>query len=213
VKEARLWWATELPYAIKKAWFTKKIHVKYGCPHCTERLTSPLLEAGEPERCPVCGFAFWVPGLTDQREYKLAEAKRLDQRIQDSMDENKYLERESLEPMRLTDPRRVLVLLGNGVLGWCVLVISLPLTIPLFLSHLLVEAVFEIIRDLVVDLADGEDSLILNVVGGLGCCAVIGLPLFFICMVASSYLGTALVGMGLPGLLVLWLILNLFSKK
>lgn len=46
--------------------------VKYDCPKCKARLTSPLDDAGAADTCPDCGFVFVVPG-TAERERLHAE--------------------------------------------------------------------------------------------------------------------------------------------
>lgn len=49
--------------------------VKYDCPQCKSRLTSPLDDAGKQDSCPDCGVSFLVPGVTERREV-LAQQER-----------------------------------------------------------------------------------------------------------------------------------------
>ncbi len=42
--------------------------VKYDCPGCKVRLTSPLMDAGKQDRCPDCGFALVVPATKEKLE-------------------------------------------------------------------------------------------------------------------------------------------------
>jgi hypothetical protein len=49
--------------------------IKYDCPQCKSRLTSPLNDAGKADSCPDCGAAFRVPGV-EERKRVLAERER-----------------------------------------------------------------------------------------------------------------------------------------
>lgn len=59
---------------IKKNIFGK-YDIKFDCPSCSSRLTSPLTEAGELDFCPSCGVKFRVPGKA-QREIYEARVQR-----------------------------------------------------------------------------------------------------------------------------------------
>ena len=79
---------------VSQNWFGKH-SVKYQCPHCGERLRSPLRDAGRTDNCPACRNRFVVPGLnvleqvsakeraaaerTSRAKAELTEAKRLEQ--------------------------------------------------------------------------------------------------------------------------------------
>ncbi len=46
---------------ITKGWFGAQ-KVRYGCPECSESLTSPLSDVGKTDFCPSCNVQFVVPG-------------------------------------------------------------------------------------------------------------------------------------------------------
>lgn len=52
-----------------------RYEIKYSCPKCKTRLTSPLLEAGDNDACPDCGASFRVPGIEQRKEYEAQLAK------------------------------------------------------------------------------------------------------------------------------------------
>ena len=52
---------------IKKT-VTGKYVVKYNCPHCDERLSSPLVDVSLEDTCPSCGNSYEVPGQTEKEQ-------------------------------------------------------------------------------------------------------------------------------------------------
>jgi len=72
---------TPLPCELAKGWFGAH-SVKYVCPHCGERLRSPLNEVGHDDSCPVCRRQFTVPGrelaaqLVEEKNLALANAEK-----------------------------------------------------------------------------------------------------------------------------------------
>jgi len=59
---------------IKKNIFGR-VEIKFDCPKCAARLTSPLLEAGEVDQCPTCATKFRVPGKQQREAYEAQLAK------------------------------------------------------------------------------------------------------------------------------------------
>lgn len=59
---------------IKKNIFGK-FEIKFDCPKCAIRLTSPLLDAGEVDQCPTCLTKFRVPGKEQRNAYEAKLAK------------------------------------------------------------------------------------------------------------------------------------------
>ncbi|WP_430453831.1 zf-TFIIB domain-containing protein [Rhodopirellula europaea] len=52
-----------------------KYEIKFDCPKCGVRLTSPLLDAGEIDDCPDCRTKFRVPGKQQREAYEAKLAK------------------------------------------------------------------------------------------------------------------------------------------
>ena len=59
-------------YEISKNWLGFR-SVKYSCPHCGERLRSPLGDAGKQDSCPNCNSPFLVPGKDSLERFKAAK--------------------------------------------------------------------------------------------------------------------------------------------
>ncbi len=76
-----------IPYEIKAGIGGPSI--KYGCPTCSTKLTSSLMEAGSSEFCPQCGSEFSVPGVKE----KAAELHK-QQALQKAKDEQNLRKRE-----------------------------------------------------------------------------------------------------------------------
>jgi Zn-finger nucleic acid-binding protein len=61
-------------YIVRKSLLGKRF-IKYACPNCSGDLESPIEEAGQNDRCPVCDGVFVVPGELEQRKLRMeAEA-------------------------------------------------------------------------------------------------------------------------------------------
>ena len=58
---------------VSKNWFGRD-SVKYQCPHCGERLRSPLRDAGKADNCPACRNRFVIPGSEFLKQ--VSEAQR-----------------------------------------------------------------------------------------------------------------------------------------
>ena len=54
--------------------------VKYSCPHCRERLKSPLTDAGKTDSCANCRRQFVVPGKTDLQRERLRQEEETKQK-------------------------------------------------------------------------------------------------------------------------------------
>ena len=54
--------------------FHRKPSLSYDCPHCKERLKSPLMNAGTEDTCPYCHQLFTVPGEKKKQEYEVKRA-------------------------------------------------------------------------------------------------------------------------------------------
>lgn len=85
--------------------------VSYDCPHCNERLRSPLSDAGSTDYCPGCRCGFVVPGSA-KRERVLRENKQREtartaenlakQRLREDRKKEKQIQREAaVEAARL----------------------------------------------------------------------------------------------------------------
>jgi hypothetical protein len=87
--------------------------IKYDCPQCKSRLTSPLNDAGKPDNCPDCGAAFLVPGVDErkkvlaERERKLAERRAEKQRRAEKAKQAKEV-RDRRRTAELTEIRKLL---------------------------------------------------------------------------------------------------------
>jgi TM2 domain-containing membrane protein YozV len=78
-------------YQVSKTWTGKHV-VKYPCPHCSERLCSPLDDAGKSDTCPRCQKAFDVPGtahLDQVRAAKKAAKERAERRAAERRNEQR----------------------------------------------------------------------------------------------------------------------------
>jgi len=60
--------------------FHRKPSLSYDCPHCGERLKSPLMDAGTEDTCPHCHQTFAVPGENEKQEYEKEKQAHQDKR-------------------------------------------------------------------------------------------------------------------------------------
>ena len=60
--------------------------VKFGCPACKTRLTSPLSDAGANDTCPDCGSQFVVPGTDALRQWNEQKAEKAEQKRQQQLE-------------------------------------------------------------------------------------------------------------------------------
>lgn len=56
-----------------------KLTVKYDCPKCTSRLTSPSDDVGTTDTCPDCHAQFTVPGTEELNRWRIKESRRTHQ--------------------------------------------------------------------------------------------------------------------------------------
>ncbi len=64
-----------LNYTIENVMFDG-LYINYRCPFCEEPLRSPIMDAGNNDKCPDCGKDFIVPGTVEKSAYlKEQEAK------------------------------------------------------------------------------------------------------------------------------------------
>lgn len=64
-----------MSYSVVKS-LTGGLVVKYGCPECGVKLSSPLKDAGAIDTCPDCGFALKVPGQREREATKNKQAAK-----------------------------------------------------------------------------------------------------------------------------------------
>jgi len=67
---------------LKKSLFGK-YSISYACPHCDERLSSPIGETGKNDSCPNCNMGFIVPG--SEERCKLERQLKEEEDRQDSL--------------------------------------------------------------------------------------------------------------------------------
>lgn len=60
--------------------------VKFSCPHCGERLTTKLTQAGSKDKCPSCGGEFVCAGAKELKEYFELNQARMKDRAKKSAD-------------------------------------------------------------------------------------------------------------------------------
>jgi hypothetical protein len=92
---------TAKDYEVKKGWLGGR-NVSYPCPHCGERLRSPLTDAGQQDSCPTCNDVFVVPGSADLHRITEAEklAKQDEARLKEQAKEEARLRKVRLEQQR-----------------------------------------------------------------------------------------------------------------
>ncbi len=92
----------------------RKPSLSYDCPHCGERLKSPLMDASTEDTCPHCQQSFTVPGEKEKQTYEAqkaadraekqeAETRRLAEREAET---RKFRELESRSRSRETAQRK-----------------------------------------------------------------------------------------------------------